>query len=63
MKRRNTKIHRQTKNPRLLQERMRLINQSLANGFLLIEVAEIFRMTPANVSQQLKEKVDSITKK
>ena len=48
------KIKKQTKNPRLLEERKKLIKQSFADKFLLIEVAEIFRMTPANISQAIK---------
>ena len=48
------KIKKQTKNPRLLEERKKLIKRGFADKFLLIEVAEIFRMTPANISQAIK---------
>ena len=44
-------IRKQTKHPRLLKERLKLIKQCFADGFILVEVAEIFRMTPANINQ------------
>lgn len=48
------KLKRQTKNPRLLKEKKKLIRQGFADGFFNYEVAEIFRTTPSNITQLLK---------
>ncbi len=48
------KLKRQTRNPRLLRVREKLIKIAMQEDELLLtEVAEIFRTTPSNISQTL----------
>jgi len=50
------KLKRQTRNPRLLKVREKLIRIAIEEDELLIaEVAEIFRTTPSNISQTLNK--------